>query len=33
LPCSSVWAVGTLVGVNLFMTGLSRLLVGVAAQI
>src|SRR5580765_882579 len=28
-PSSSVWAIGTLVGVNLLMTGISRLMVGV----
>ena len=31
-PSSSVWAIGTLVGVNLLMTGISRLMVGVAAR-
>ena len=27
-PSSSVWAIGTLVGVNLMMTGISRLMLG-----
>ena len=31
-PSSSVWAIGTLVGVNLLMTGMSRLMVGLAAR-
>jgi uncharacterized membrane protein HdeD (DUF308 family) len=31
-PSSSVWAIGTLVGVNLLMTGISRLMFGVAAR-
>lgn len=31
-PSSSVWAIGTLVGVNLLMTGFSRLMVGLAAR-
>ena len=31
-PSSSVWAIGTLVGVNLLMTGISRLMVGMAAR-
>jgi uncharacterized membrane protein HdeD (DUF308 family) len=31
-PSSSVWAIGTLVGVNLLMTGVSRLMVGLAAR-
>lgn len=31
-PSSSVWAIGTLVGVNLMMTGLSRLMLGTAAR-
>ena len=31
-PSSSVWAIGILVGVNLLMTGLSRLMLGVAAR-
>jgi uncharacterized membrane protein HdeD (DUF308 family) len=31
-PSSSVWAIGTLVGVNLLMTGLSRLMLGLAAR-
>jgi len=31
-PSSSVWAIGTLVGVNLLMTGFSRLMLGVAAR-
>ena len=31
-PSSSVWAIGTLVGVNLLMTGISRLMVGVAGR-
>jgi uncharacterized membrane protein HdeD (DUF308 family) len=31
-PSSSVWAIGTLVGVNLLMTGISRLMFGLAAR-
>ena len=31
-PSSSVWAIGTLVGVNLLMTGTSRLMFGLAAR-
>jgi len=31
-PSSSVWAIGTLVGVNLLMTGLSRLMLGMAVR-
>src|SRR5277367_3526885 len=31
-PSSSVWAIGILVGVNLLMTGFSRLMVGLAAR-
>ena len=31
-PSSSVWAIGTLVGVNLLMTGISRLMFGIAAR-
>jgi uncharacterized membrane protein HdeD (DUF308 family) len=31
-PSSSVWAIGTLVGVNLLMTGISRLMVGMAVR-
>jgi len=31
-PWSSVWAIGTLVGVNLIMTGFSRLMFGMAAR-
>jgi uncharacterized membrane protein HdeD (DUF308 family) len=31
-PSSSVWAIGTLVGVNLLMTGISRLMIGMAAR-
>ena len=31
-PSSSVWAIGTLVGVNLIMTGLSRLMLGMMAR-
>jgi uncharacterized membrane protein HdeD (DUF308 family) len=31
-PSSSVWAIGTLVGVNLLMTGISRLMLGLAAR-
>jgi uncharacterized membrane protein HdeD (DUF308 family) len=31
-PSSSVWAIGTLVGVSLIMTGFSRLMLGVAAR-
>ena len=31
-PSSSVWAIGTLVGVNLLMTGVSRLALGLTAR-
>jgi uncharacterized membrane protein HdeD (DUF308 family) len=31
-PSSSVWAIGTLVGVNLLMTGISRLMFALAAR-
>ena len=31
-PSSSVWAIGTLVGVNLMMTGFSRLMLGTASR-
>jgi uncharacterized membrane protein HdeD (DUF308 family) len=31
-PSSSAWAIGTLVGVNLLMTGISRLMIGIAAR-
>jgi uncharacterized membrane protein HdeD (DUF308 family) len=31
-PSSSVWAIGTLVGVNLLMTGITRLMFGLAAR-
>lgn len=31
-PSSSVWAIGTLVGVNLLMTGFTRLMFGLAAR-
>ena len=31
-PSSSVWAIGTLVGANLLMTGISRLMLGLAAR-
>jgi len=31
-PSSSVWAIGILVGVNLLMTGMTRLMFGVAAR-
>ena len=31
-PSSSVWAIGTLVGVSLLMTGFSRLMLGMAAR-
>jgi len=31
-PSSSVWAIGTIVGVNLLMTGISRLMLGLAAR-
>jgi len=31
-PSSSVWAIGTIVGVNLLMTGFSRLMLGTAAR-
>jgi len=31
-PSSSVWAIGTIVGVNLIMTGFSRLMLGLMAR-
>lgn len=31
-PSSAVWAIGTLVGVNLLMTGMSRLMIGLAVR-
>jgi uncharacterized membrane protein HdeD (DUF308 family) len=31
-PSSSAWAIGTLVGVNLMITGFSRLMIGTAAR-
>ncbi len=31
-PSSSTWAIGTLLGVNLLMTGFSRLMLGMAAR-
>ena len=31
-PSSAVWAIGTLVGVNLLMTGISRLMLGLVAR-
>jgi uncharacterized membrane protein HdeD (DUF308 family) len=31
-PSSSVWAIGTIVGVNLMFTGLSRVMLGTAAR-
>jgi uncharacterized membrane protein HdeD (DUF308 family) len=31
-PSSSVWAIGTLLGINLLMSGISRLMVGVGAR-
>lgn len=31
-PSSSVWAIGILVGVNLLMTGMARLMLGLAAR-
>src|SRR5450432_1261764 len=31
-PSSSTWAIGTLLGVNLLMTGISRLMFGMAAR-
>jgi uncharacterized membrane protein HdeD (DUF308 family) len=31
-PSSTTWAIGTLVGVNLLMTGISRLMLGMAAR-
>ena len=31
-PSSSVWAIGTLVGVNLLMTGISRVMFGMTAR-
>ena len=31
-PSSSVWAIGTLVGVNLLFTGITRLMVGLTGR-
>jgi uncharacterized membrane protein HdeD (DUF308 family) len=31
-PSSTVWAIGILVGVNLLMTGISRLMFGLAVR-
>jgi len=31
-PSSSVWAIGTLVGVNLVLTGITRLMLGLAGR-
>jgi len=31
-PSSSLWAIGTLVGINLLMTGISRLMFGLSAK-
>jgi uncharacterized membrane protein HdeD (DUF308 family) len=31
-PSSSIWAIGTIVGVNLLMTGISRVMLGTAAR-
>jgi uncharacterized membrane protein HdeD (DUF308 family) len=31
-PSSSIWAIGTLVGINLLMTGMSRLMLGMAVR-
>jgi uncharacterized membrane protein HdeD (DUF308 family) len=31
-PSSSAWAIGTLVGVNLLMTGITRLMFGLAGR-
>jgi uncharacterized membrane protein HdeD (DUF308 family) len=31
-PSSTIWAIGTLVGINLLMTGISRLMFGLAAR-
>ena len=31
-PSSTVWAIGTLVGVNLLLTGITRLMFGLAAR-
>jgi len=31
-PSSSIWAIGTLIGINLLMTGISRLMFGLAAR-
>lgn len=31
-PSSSIWAIGTLVGINLLMTGITRLMFGLAAR-
>jgi uncharacterized membrane protein HdeD (DUF308 family) len=31
-PSSSAWAIGTLVGVNLLLTGITRLIFGVAGR-
>jgi len=31
-PSSSIWAIGTLVGVNLLLTGVTRLMVGLTGR-
>jgi uncharacterized membrane protein HdeD (DUF308 family) len=31
-PSSSIWAIGTIVGINLLITGISRLMFGLAAR-
>jgi len=31
-PSSSIWAIGTLVGVNLLLTGITRLMVGLTGR-
>jgi uncharacterized membrane protein HdeD (DUF308 family) len=31
-PSSSIWAIGTIVGIGLLMTGISRLMLGTAAR-
>jgi len=31
-PSSSTWAIGTLVGVNLLLTGITRLMVGLTGR-
>jgi uncharacterized membrane protein HdeD (DUF308 family) len=31
-PSSSVWAIGTLVGINLLLTGVTRLMMGIAGR-